>query len=69
MGSVSSEDDFDPNSERFESYNLSADVSESESTGAFSYDPQPGSSSLTSSSFAGPDSSENLDFPVQIFSD
>ncbi|KAI8549013.1 hypothetical protein RHMOL_Rhmol07G0318300 [Rhododendron molle] len=66
MGSVSSEDDFDPNSKRFESYSLSADVSESESSSALSYDNQPGSSSLTSSSFAGPNSSGNLDFPVQI---
>lgn len=66
MGSVSSEDDFNPNSKRFESYSLSADVSESESSSALSYDNQPGSSSLTSSPFAGPNSSGNLDFPVQI---
>ncbi|XP_057504318.1 rop guanine nucleotide exchange factor 1-like [Actinidia eriantha] len=56
MGSVSSEDDFDRRNERFESYSLNADVSESESSSAFSYDPQAASSSLTTSplDFPGP---------------
>ncbi|CAL5416160.1 unnamed protein product [Camellia sinensis] len=45
MGSVSSDDDYDHHSERFESYSLSADVSESESSSTFSYDPQAASSS------------------------
>ncbi|KAK8642317.1 hypothetical protein V6N13_011665 [Hibiscus sabdariffa] len=36
MGSVSSEECFDQISERFESYSLSADVSESESSSGFS---------------------------------
>ncbi|CAL5349478.1 hypothetical protein CsSME_00036379 [Camellia sinensis var. sinensis] len=45
MGSVSSDDDSDHHSERFESYSLSADVSESESSSTFSYDPQAASSS------------------------
>ncbi|GMI91372.1 ROP (rho of plants) guanine nucleotide exchange factor 1 [Hibiscus trionum] len=51
MGSVSSEECFDQVSERFESYSLSADVSESESSGGFScrrFD-RGGSSSLASS--------------------
>ncbi|THF95978.1 hypothetical protein TEA_009381 [Camellia sinensis var. sinensis] len=45
MGSVSSDDDSDHHSERLESYSLSADVSESESSSTFSYDPQAASSS------------------------
>ncbi|KAK8580784.1 hypothetical protein V6N13_143844 [Hibiscus sabdariffa] len=51
MGSVSSEECFDQISERFESYSLSADVSESESSSGFScrrFD-RVGSSFLTSS--------------------
>uniref|UniRef100_A0A5B6Z5M2 PRONE domain-containing protein n=1 Tax=Davidia involucrata TaxID=16924 RepID=A0A5B6Z5M2_DAVIN len=72
MGSVSSEDDFDQQSERLDSYSysLSADVSESESSSTFSYDPQAASTSFTSSSplAAGPDSSANSDFPPPIMS-
>ncbi|KAL6982634.1 Rop guanine nucleotide exchange factor 1 [Sarracenia purpurea var. burkii] len=62
MASVSSEDDFDRQSERFESYSLSADVSEWESSSTFSYDPQLASSSITSSPLAGPNYAANLDF-------
>ncbi|XP_021641361.1 rop guanine nucleotide exchange factor 1 isoform X2 [Hevea brasiliensis] len=59
MGSVSSEDELDQLSERFEfdSYSLSADVSESESSSSFScrrYDHQGTSTSFPSSPLAGP---------------
>ncbi|KAH1122719.1 hypothetical protein J1N35_005879 [Gossypium stocksii] len=53
MGSVSSDDGFDEQSERCGSYSLSADVSESESCSSFSYrwfDGEGCSSSMTSSS-------------------
>ncbi|KAK9164630.1 hypothetical protein Syun_005532 [Stephania yunnanensis] len=59
VGSVSSveeEDGFDQQSERYGSYTLSADVSESESSSSFScrrYDAEGCSSSLTSSPLAG----------------
>lgn len=75
MGSLSSEDEIDQLSERFESYSLSADVSEceyeSESSSCFSYrryDHECGSTSLTSSSLAGPESAENswLPAPMQV---
>ncbi|KAK9286893.1 hypothetical protein L1049_015300 [Liquidambar formosana] len=52
MGSVSSEDGFDQQSERCGSYSLSADVSESESCSSFScrrFDAEGASSSMTSS--------------------
>ncbi|KAK9271442.1 hypothetical protein L1049_027033 [Liquidambar formosana] len=58
MGSVSSEDGFDRHSERFESYSLSADVSESESSGGSPcrhYDPHAASTSLVYSAFARPE--------------
>jgi hypothetical protein len=58
MGSVSSEDDFDQLSERFESYSLSADVSESESSSGFF--------SLTSSPLAGNEVDENSDIPAPV---
>ncbi|KAA8537448.1 hypothetical protein F0562_026865 [Nyssa sinensis] len=64
MASVSSEDDFDQQSERLDSYSLSADVSESESSSTFSYDPQAASTSLTSSPLVGPDSVANSHFPA-----
>ncbi|KAK6916779.1 PRONE domain [Dillenia turbinata] len=48
MGSISSEDNFEY-SERFESYSLSADVSESESSSSFSCHGEGASTSLTSS--------------------
>ncbi|KAK6946499.1 PRONE domain, partial [Dillenia turbinata] len=48
MGSISSEDNFEY-SERFESYSLSADVSESESSSSFSCRGEGASTSLTSS--------------------
>lgn len=53
MGSVSSDDGFDEQSERCGSYSLSADVSESESCSSFShrrFDGEGCSSSMTSSS-------------------
>lgn len=65
MESVSSEDDFDQLNERFESYSLSADVSESESSSSFSRrrdDRECVSSSLTSSPLAGPESAHNSSF-------
>ncbi|XP_041021541.1 rop guanine nucleotide exchange factor 1-like [Juglans microcarpa x Juglans regia] len=55
MGSVSSEDGFDQLSERFESYSLSADIGDSET-----------SSSLTSSPLAGPDFVDNPGFPAPV---
>ncbi|KAJ4962491.1 hypothetical protein NE237_022430 [Protea cynaroides] len=66
MGSVSSEDGFDQQSERFESYSLSADVSESESSSSFScrrYDAEGASSSLASSPLAGRPPTVNSGFP------
>ncbi|KAL5845400.1 hypothetical protein ACOSQ4_011358 [Xanthoceras sorbifolium] len=65
MESVSSEDEFDEMSERFESYSMSADVSESESStgGSFSCrrfdERQRISISLTSSPLLGPESADN----------
>ncbi|KAJ4967124.1 hypothetical protein NE237_018973 [Protea cynaroides] len=67
MGSVSSEDGFDQQSERFGSYSLSADVSESESSSSFScrrYDAEGASSSLASSPLAGRPLNVNSGFPV-----
>ncbi|XAR64241.1 hypothetical protein NMG60_11024507 [Bertholletia excelsa] len=65
MGSVSSEDDSDRQSERFEDgYCISADVSESESSSTFSYEPQAASSSLTSSPVAGLEFSSGFNFPA-----
>ncbi|KAA8546145.1 hypothetical protein F0562_020961 [Nyssa sinensis] len=55
MGSISSEDGFDQQSERCGSYSLSADVSESESSSSFScrrYDAEGASSSIASSPLA-----------------
>ncbi|OVA16004.1 PRONE domain [Macleaya cordata] len=55
MGSVSSEEGFDQQSERFGSYSLSADVSESESSSSSScrrYDAEGASSSISSSPLA-----------------
>ncbi|CAK9178361.1 unnamed protein product [Ilex paraguariensis] len=66
MGSASSDDDFDRRSDRFESYSLSADVSESESSSSrtFSYDPLAASTSLSSSSLGGPAFELPSDFPA-----
>ncbi|XP_043713659.1 rop guanine nucleotide exchange factor 1-like [Telopea speciosissima] len=67
MGSVSSEDGFDQQSERFGSYSLSADVSESESSSSFScrrYDGEGASSSLASSPLAGRPLTVNSGFPA-----
>ncbi|KAG2692868.1 hypothetical protein I3760_08G072100 [Carya illinoinensis] len=71
MGSVSSEDGFDQLSERFESYSLSADISDSETSSGFScsrYDRECVSSSLTSSPLAGPEFVDNPGFlePVPV---
>jgi hypothetical protein len=70
MGSVSSEDDFDQLSERFESYSLSADVSESESSSGFfsrrRYGHECVVSSLTSSPLAGNEVDENSDIPAPV---
>ncbi|XP_062165545.1 rop guanine nucleotide exchange factor 1-like isoform X2 [Alnus glutinosa] len=70
MGSVSSEDDFDQLSERFESYSLSADVSESESSSGFfsrrRYGHECVVSSLTSSPLAGNEVGENSDIPAPV---
>ncbi|XP_042487975.1 rop guanine nucleotide exchange factor 1-like [Macadamia integrifolia] len=67
MGSVSSEDGFDEQSERFGSYSLSADVSESESSSSFScrrYDGEGASSSLASSPLAGRPPTGNSAVPM-----
>ncbi|XP_030950852.1 rop guanine nucleotide exchange factor 1-like [Quercus lobata] len=68
MGSVSSEDELERLSERFESYSISADVSESESSGGgflgrpyYDHDCDSEPSSL-----AGPDFSDNSAFPAQV---
>ncbi|XP_077246754.1 rop guanine nucleotide exchange factor 1-like [Tasmannia lanceolata] len=70
MGSVASEDDaFDLQSERFGSYSLSADVSESESCTSFSgrrYGGEASSSSPASSSLAAVRTTENSDFPAGV---
>ena len=69
MGSVSSERGFDQISERLESYSLSADVSESESSSGFScrrFDQEGGSSSLTSSQLAGPEFVDGSSFTARI---
>ncbi|XWS24563.1 hypothetical protein CRYUN_Cryun28dG0113400 [Craigia yunnanensis] len=69
MGSVSSEEGFDQISERFESYSLSADVSESESSSGFCcrrFDPEGGSSSLTSSPLAGPEFVDCSSFTARV---
>ncbi|XP_042494763.1 rop guanine nucleotide exchange factor 1-like isoform X2 [Macadamia integrifolia] len=66
MESVSSEDGFDQQSERYGSYSLSADVSESESSSSFScrrYDAEGASSSLASSPLAGRPLNLNSGFP------
>ncbi|XP_010266943.1 PREDICTED: rop guanine nucleotide exchange factor 1-like [Nelumbo nucifera] len=68
MGSVSeSEDGFDQQSERFGSYSLSADVSESESSSSFScrrYDAEGASSSLSSSPLPARLLAGNSPFPA-----
>ena len=69
MGSVSSEEGFDQISERFESYSLSADVSESESSSGFCccrFDQEGGSSSLTSSPLARPEFVDGSSFPARV---
>ncbi|KAF8406675.1 hypothetical protein HHK36_008766 [Tetracentron sinense] len=66
MGSVSSEDGFDQQSERLGSYSLSADVSESESSSNFSlrrYDAEGASTSLASSPLACRPLAGNSNFP------
>ncbi|KAF5747210.1 hypothetical protein HS088_TW06G01391 [Tripterygium wilfordii] len=64
MESIYSEDELDQLSERFESYSLSADVSESESSSNFScrqrYDCEGASTSLTSSPLGGHYFAENF---------
>ncbi|KAK8551732.1 hypothetical protein V6N12_040356 [Hibiscus sabdariffa] len=68
MGSVSSEECFDQISERFESYSLSADVSESESSSGFSchrFD-LGGSSSLASSPPAGSEFVDVSSFSTRV---
>ncbi|TYJ34810.1 hypothetical protein E1A91_A05G194700v1 [Gossypium mustelinum] len=68
MGSVSSEESFDQISEQLESYNLSADVSESESSSGFScrrFD-RGGSSSLTSSPPAGSEFVDGASFKARL---
>ncbi|OVA10872.1 PRONE domain [Macleaya cordata] len=67
MGSVSSEDGLDQHSERYGSYSLSADVSESESSSSFSlrrYDGEGASSSLSSSPLTCRPVSRISGFPV-----
>ncbi|XWS14406.1 hypothetical protein CRYUN_Cryun35bG0006500 [Craigia yunnanensis] len=69
MGSVSSEEGFDQISERFESYSLSADVSESESSSGFCcrrFDQESGSSSLTSSRLVGPEFVDGSSFTARV---
>lgn len=72
MGSVSSEDWLDQVNEQFEldSYSLSADVSESESSSSFScnrcYDHQGASTSFTSSPLAGPEFANGSVSPLRI---
>ncbi|XVE56235.1 hypothetical protein DITRI_Ditri03aG0222000 [Diplodiscus trichospermus] len=69
MGSVSSEEGFDQISERFESYSLSADVSESESSGGFCcrrLHREGGSNSLTSSPLSGPEFVDGSGFTVRV---
>ncbi|KAJ4951878.1 hypothetical protein NE237_028710 [Protea cynaroides] len=64
MSNVSSEDGFDQQSERFGSYSLSADVSESESSSCLScrrYNAEGASSSLASSPLAGRPPTINLE--------
>ena len=68
MGSVSSEDELERLSERFERYSISADVSESESSGGgflcrpyYDHDCDSEPSPL-----AGPDFSDNSAFPAQV---
>ncbi|KAB2029861.1 hypothetical protein ERO13_D05G184700v2 [Gossypium hirsutum] len=68
MGSISSEESFDQISEQLESYNLSADVSESESSSGFScrrFD-RGGSSSLTSSPPAGSELVDGASFKERL---
>ncbi|GMY28149.1 rop guanine nucleotide exchange factor 1-like [Fagus crenata] len=62
MASVSSEDELDRLSERFESYSLSADVSESESSGRYDHECD-SETPFTSSPQSGP---ENSAFPVTL---
>lgn len=67
MGSVSSEEGVDDQSDRCGSYSLSADVSESESCSSFScrrYDGEGASSSMTSSPLACRPVVGNSSFPV-----
>ncbi|XP_022772122.1 rop guanine nucleotide exchange factor 1-like [Durio zibethinus] len=69
MGSVSSEEGFHQISDRSESYSLSADVSESESSSRFScrhFDQHDGSSSLTSSPLAGPEFFDGSGFTARV---
>ncbi|KAK6277871.1 hypothetical protein POUND7_018194 [Theobroma cacao] len=70
MASVSSEEGFDQISERLESYSLSADVSESESSSGYSscrhFDQEGGSTSLTSSSLAGPEFVDGSSFAARV---
>ncbi|KAK2974316.1 hypothetical protein RJ640_026877 [Escallonia rubra] len=69
MGSVSSEDGYDQQSERCGSYSLSADVSESESSSSFScrrYDAEGASSSMTSSPLGRRPLTGNSVFPANI---
>ncbi|KAA8535953.1 hypothetical protein F0562_028431 [Nyssa sinensis] len=69
MGSVSSEDGFDQQSERCGSYSLSADVSESESSSSFScrrYDAEGASTSMASSPLARRPVTCNSGFPVVL---
>lgn len=70
MESLSSEDDFEPLSERPESYSLSADVSESESSSGFfprrRYGHECLSSSLTSSPLAKTECDDNSGFRAPV---